>query len=94
MGGEQAATVISIVYENKQKANDKLIDDAFMEKQSKEIIAYYADASAALYCTSQVWDEGIIDPRKSRRLLAELLDICIKGRQTRLDPNTFGVARI
>jgi len=41
-----------------------------------------------------VWDEGIIDPRKSRRLLAELLDIVVRGRQTRLDSNTFGVARI
>lgn len=94
MGGEQAATVMSIVYENKQKKSDRPIDEAFLEKQSKEIVDYYADASTALYCTSQVWDEGIIDPRKSRRLLAELLDICMKGRKTRLDSNTFGVARI
>ena len=94
MGGEQAATVMSIVYENKQKANDMSVDESFLEEQSKEIIDYYANASTALYCTSQVWDEGIIDPRKSRRLLAELLDICMKGRQTQLDSNTFGVARI
>ncbi len=94
MGGEQAATVMSIVYENKQKAKKEPVDEALMEKQTKEIIDYYAGVSSALYCTSRVWDEGIIDPRKSRRLLAELLDISMRGRQTRLDSNTFGIARI
>jgi len=94
MGGEQAATVMSIVYENKQKAKKEPVDEALMEKQTEEIIDYYAAVSSALYCTSRVWDEGIIDPRKSRRLLAELLDISMRGRQTRLDSNTFGIARI
>ena len=94
MGGEQAATVMSIVYENKQKANNQPIDEAFTAKRHQEIIDYYGKVSSALYCTSVVWDEGIIDPRKSRRLLAELLDIVVRGRQTRLDSNTFGVARI
>lgn len=94
MGGEQAATVMSIVYENKQKANNKPVDEPFLAKQTKDIINYYASVSSALYCTSVVWDEGIIDPRKSRRLLSELIDIVVRGRQTKLDPNTFGVARI
>ena len=93
MGGEQAATVMSIVYENKQKSKDLPIDQQFVDKQAKEIVDYYADVSSALYCTSRVWDDGIIDPRKSRRLLAELLDICLRGEQTQLDSNTFGVAR-
>jgi geranyl-CoA carboxylase beta subunit len=94
MGGEQAATVMSIVYENKQKANNKPIDEAFLAKQTEDILDYYSSVSSAFYCTSQVWDEGIIDPRKSRRLLAELIDIVVQGRETKLDANTFGVARI
>jgi len=93
MGGEQAATVMSIVYENKQKANNKPIDEPFLAKQTEDILDYYSSVSSALYCTSQVWDEGIIDPRKSRRLLSELLDIVMRGRETTLDSNTFGVAR-
>ncbi|MGB1428460.1 MAG: acyl-CoA carboxylase subunit beta [Cycloclasticus sp.] len=94
MGGEQAATVMSIVYENKQKANNKPIDEPFLAKQTDDILKYYSSVSSALYCTSVVWDEGIIDPRKSRRLLSELIDIVVRGRETKLDPNTFGVARI
>lgn len=93
MGGEQAATVMSIVYENKQKSKDLPVDQEFVDKQAKEIVDYYAGVSSALYCTSRVWDDGIIDPRKSRRLLAELLDICVRGDKTQLDSNTFGVAR-
>ncbi|MGB0238156.1 MAG: acyl-CoA carboxylase subunit beta [Cycloclasticus sp.] len=94
MGGEQAATVMSIVYENKQKANNEPIDEPFLAKQTDDILKYYSSVSSALYCTSVVWDEGIIDPRKSRRLLSELIDIVVRGRETKLDPNTFGVARI
>ncbi|RLA46180.1 MAG: acyl-CoA carboxylase subunit beta [Gammaproteobacteria bacterium] len=94
MGGEQAAMVMSIVYENKQKAKKEPVDEVLMEKQTKKIVDYYTGVSSALYCTSRVWDEGIIDPRKSRRLLAELLDISMRGDQTRLDSNTFGIARI
>ena len=56
--------------------------------------SYDSSVSSAFYWTSQVWDEGIIDPRKSRRLLDELIDIVVQGRETKLDANTFGVARI
>ncbi len=82
------------MYENKQKANNKPIDEPFLAKQTDDILKYYSSVSSALYCTSVVWDEGIIDPRKSRRLLSELIDIVVRGRETKLDPNTFGVARI
>jgi len=94
MGGEQAATVMSIVYESKQAGRGKPVEAAFLEQQHKEIVEYYDQYSRALYCTSQVWDEGIIDPRKTRQLLIELLDICVRCERTRLSPNTFGVARM
>jgi geranyl-CoA carboxylase beta subunit len=94
MGGEQAAMVMSIVYEGKQKSAKKAIDQDFLDRQKADILAYYEKYSQALYGTSQVWDEGIIDPRKTRDLLVELLDICIRAEKTRLSSNTFGVARM
>jgi geranyl-CoA carboxylase beta subunit len=94
MGGEQAATVMQIVYEGKQKARKKPLDQAFLDRQREEILGYYAKYSQALYCTSQVWDEGIIDPRKTRDMLIELLDICVRCEKTQLSQNTFGVARM
>ena len=93
MGGEQAATVMNIVYENKMKAAGKHPDQSFMDKQHDEITGYYDEYSTALYCTGQVVDDGIIDPRQTRRLLAHLLDISVTGDKMSLPQNTFGVAR-
>jgi geranyl-CoA carboxylase beta subunit len=41
-----------------------------------------------------VWDDGIIDPRRTRGLLVELVDICMRNERTELHGNTFGVARM
>jgi len=40
-----------------------------------------------------VWDEGVIDPRITRQLLIELVDISVRNERTALRANTFGVAR-
>ena len=50
--------------------------------------------STALFSTARLWDDGIIDPRDSRRLLGELLSVCQTASQTDLNPNSFGVARM
>ncbi|MGQ0501420.1 MAG: acyl-CoA carboxylase subunit beta [Panacagrimonas sp.] len=94
MGGEQAAMVMEIVEENKQRARGKALDRAKLDQQSAELKALYEDVSSALYATSRVWDEGIIDPRRTRGLLIELVDLCVRNEHTRLHGNTFGVARM
>ena len=93
MGGEQAATVMNIVYENKMKAAGKEPDQGFMDKQLDDILDYYDEYSTALYCTSQVVDDGIIDPRETRKLLSQLLDMSVSGDKMTLPQNTFGVSR-
>ena len=50
--------------------------------------------STALFSTARLWDDGIIDPRDSRRLLGELLSVCETADSTQLNPNSFGVARM
>ncbi|MNJ77906.1 hypothetical protein D3C77_755160 [compost metagenome] len=49
--------------------------------------------STALYGTANLWDDGLIDPRDSRRLLGYLLDICAEAELRPLKANSFGVAR-
>jgi geranyl-CoA carboxylase beta subunit len=39
-------------------------------------------------------DDGLIDPRDSRRVLAMALQTCWEGRHRDLQPNAFGVARL
>jgi geranyl-CoA carboxylase beta subunit len=43
--------------------------------------------------TSRLYDDGLIDPRDTRRVLAMTLSICREGRTRPLKPNSFGVAR-
>ena len=94
MGGEQAAMVMEIVEDNKQRARGKTLDRDKLAEQSRELTSLYDEVSSALYCTSRVWDEGIVDPRRTRDLLVELIDLCVRNERTRLHGNTFGVARM
>jgi geranyl-CoA carboxylase beta subunit len=50
--------------------------------------------STALFGTARMWDDGIIDPRDTRRILGLCLDIAAEGETRSLRPNTFGVARL
>ena len=36
--------------------------------------------STALYATARLWDDGIIDPRDTRKVLAFCLSICREAR--------------
>ena len=51
-------------------------------------------ASTALYATARLWDDGIIDPRDTRRLLALCLALSREAEARVLHPNTFGIARL
>ena len=50
--------------------------------------------STALFATARLWDDGLIDPRDSRRVLAMCLCICREAEVRQLKPNSFGVARM
>ncbi len=66
MGGEQAATVLLTV---------KMEQDAQMSKDDQQkfkdpILKKYETESSAYYSTARLWDDGIIDPRDTRKVLA------------------------
>ena len=49
----------------------------------------------ALFGTARLWDDGIIDPRDTRRVLGAVPRHRARRPQARpLRPNTFGVARL
>ncbi len=49
--------------------------------------------ATALYNTANLFDDGLIDPRDSRRLLVCLLQTIYEAQGRALQPNSFGVAR-
>jgi geranyl-CoA carboxylase beta subunit len=92
MGGAQAGMVLRIVAGAKM-AKAGAIDEerlAKMERQTQELL----DAqTTALASTARMEDDGLIDPRDTRRVLAYVLDICRAADRRKLRSNTFGIAR-
>ena len=94
MGGGQAAQVMSIIARAAAERRGKQADDSALEKQERDITDRIDAESEALFATARLWDDGIIDPRDSRKLLISLLRISCKAEAWALRPNSFGVARM
>jgi acetyl-CoA carboxylase carboxyltransferase component len=75
MGGEQAATVLAMVGDVDQD----------------EIRSKYEIEGNPYYSTARLWDDGIIDPRDTRRVLALGL---AAARNAPIPDTTFGVFRM
>ncbi len=93
MGGEQAAGVMTLITEAKWRREGQTVDAAALEHMRADIVGRIDRESGALYSTARLWDDGIIDPRDSRRVLAFALATCDEAERRALRPNTFGVAR-
>jgi acetyl-CoA carboxylase carboxyltransferase component len=75
MGGDQAATVLTIV------------GDA----DADEIRAKYDEEGSPYYSTARLWDDGIIDPLDTRRVLALGISASLNAP---IPETTFGVFRM
>ncbi len=70
MGGMQAATVLITVKQEQMEAEGKVMPEADVEKMRKSIIDKYDFEGSAYYSTARLWDDGIIDPTDTRKVIA------------------------
>jgi acetyl-CoA carboxylase carboxyltransferase component len=70
MGGEQAANVLLTVKMDQLAAAGKSMSDEEQEAFKAPILAKYAAESSCYYSTARLWDDGIIDPVDTRRVVA------------------------
>ncbi|MCA9661482.1 MAG: acyl-CoA carboxylase subunit beta, partial [Myxococcales bacterium] len=94
MGGEQAAKVMEIITSAKLRRMGMEPNAQAIGMMGKQIKDRLDAESKALYATARLWDDGIIDPRDSREVLAFALATIDESRRRDLHPNTFGVARL
>ena len=94
MGGAQAAKVMEIVTRGKMERAGMPVNDAMLEGMSAEIRKRLDAESNALFGTARLWDDGIIDPRDTRHILALCLEMAAQAQARTLNSNTFGVARL
>ena len=94
MGGEQAATTMAIVAEASAKRLGRPLDVQALEEERKAIIETFGGQMSAVYTSSLVLDDGVIDPRDTRRVLALTLATCREGEARKPRPVQYGVARM
>lgn len=70
MGGEQAAGVLTQIKEEQLKKYGKELSPEEKSKLEKEILDKYEKEGSAYYSTSRLWDDGIIDPVDTRKVIA------------------------
>ena len=92
MGGEQAATVLSLLRQEaieakggKWSAED---DKAF----KAPIRAQYDKQGNAFYATARLWDDGVIDPADTRAVLGQALRAGLSAPKP--EPTRFGLFRM
>tara|TARA_B100001939_G_scaffold344845_1_gene360180 strand:+ start:49355 stop:51073 length:1719 start_codon:yes stop_codon:yes gene_type:complete len=91
MGPEQAANVLATVKRD-QLARDGKEWPAEEEQKFKEpILREYNQRSSSVYSSARLWDDGIIDPADTRRVLGMTLAIC---NRTGNQETNYGVFRM
>ena len=93
MGAAQAGKVMRIVAEEKQRKNGIEPDPKTLDFLEQATAKKLEDGSTALFGTARLWDDGLIDPRDTRRVIGMVLDICHEAERRPLRTSTFGVAR-
>jgi 3-methylcrotonyl-CoA carboxylase beta subunit len=91
MGGEQAAQVLAQVRRDALEKAGRAwpADEEASFKQP--IAAQYARQGHPYYASARLWDDGIIEPADTRRMLAAGLSVAANAP---LEPSTFGVFRM
>ena len=69
MGGEQAANTLAEVKINQIKRSGGTVDQAEIDRLWEETRKAYLEQLSAYYSTSEIWDDGIIDPVDTRNAL-------------------------
>lgn len=91
MGGEQAAGVLATV---KRDAIERAGGTWSAEEEAtykKPTLDMFEEQSHPLYASARLWDDGVIDPRKTREVLALSLSAALNAP---VQDTTFGVFRM
>jgi len=91
MGGEQAANVLLTIRLDQLAAKGEKMSAAEQKAYKQPTLDKYAEESSAYYSTARLWDDGIIDPVDTRRVLALGIEA---ARNAPAQPPGFSVFRM
>ncbi|MDC7120182.1 methylcrotonoyl-CoA carboxylase [Cellulomonas fimi] len=76
MGGAQAASVLATVRRDQVEARGDTWDAADEEAFRATLRTQYETQGNPYWSTARLWDDGVIDPLDTRRVLGMALDVC------------------
>lgn len=92
MGGEQAAGTMRIVTEASMQRKGE-VDHAKLDEMSQRIVERFDSQMSVFTTSARLLDDGVIDPRDTRAVLAKVLAICREGDARQPQRMQFSVAR-
>lgn len=93
MGGSQAADVLSTVKNDALDREGKpRLESAALAEFRRPTLEKYEHEGSPYYSTARLWDDGILDPRDTRRVLGQCLRVC--SRNAGKGAHSYGVFRM
>ncbi|MEM1040436.1 MAG: carboxyl transferase domain-containing protein [Pseudomonadota bacterium] len=91
MGGEQAASVLATVKRDGIERRGEEWSEIEEAEFRQPIVEQFEEEGLPTYSTARLWDDGIIRPADTRRVLALAFAAC---RNAPIEPTEFGVFRM
>ena len=91
MGGEQAAGVLATVRRDALERQGKTWSQADEAAFKEPTLELFEHQSHPLYASARLWDDGIVDPRKTRQVLTMSLNAALNAP---IEETRFGVFRM
>jgi 3-methylcrotonyl-CoA carboxylase beta subunit len=79
MGGEQAASTLAEVKLRQQQRTGAAADPAAIAQLRAATLEAYEEQTSAYYSTSELWDDGILDPLDTRNALGVALSAALNA---------------
>ena len=90
MGGEQAATVLlTVKMEQMARAGETPMTPEEQTAFKQPILDKYEREGSPYYSTARLWDDGILDPVETRRVLGLALSACLNAPAQRTEYGVF-----
>jgi acetyl-CoA carboxylase carboxyltransferase component len=92
MGGEQAANVLLTVKQDQlARAGQPQLTLEEQAAFKQPTLDKYEQEGNPYYATARLWDDGILDPPETRRILGLALSVCLNAP---IEPTQYGVFRM
>lgn len=93
MGAQQAADTMGIVMEDAAQRKGVPVNAEKRDAMKQSIVQTFERQMSAFYTSGLLLDDGVIDPRDTRRVLALTLTLCRQADDRQLRPMQYGVSR-